>query len=406
MRRRTALLIVFVLTWLLAGGGPWPALAQESGDAPSYTFGGEITFRLSLPEEPEIAAVEVFIQEEESRQPIVGTARLEGNQAIYTLDLADQPLRAFSTVQYWYRLTPVDGEAYTTAPENFVYEDNRFEWQTLESEPFRVHWYEGDAAMGQMVLNAAQEGLDRANTLLKGLAFPEPIRIYIYASGQELQSALRLGGLSWVAGHADPELNLMMVSLPPGPDQRLEIERQVPHELMHILMYQAIGEGYENLPTWFKEGVASANELRPNPDYYVILRSATEKGALIPLISLCERFPQDANVYLAYAEADSFVRDYLKPRFGAQGLGALMAAYGQGAGCEYGAQAALGRPLSELEKEWRREVLGEEVFLKVMEALLPWLALLAATLAVPLILTVHNLKSSKTIYEKVSRQER
>lgn len=373
-----------------------PAVAQDAppDDAPFYTFGGQITFTYTLPPEQVITQVEVFVQEKGAGNALSGTATISEGTAAYIFDLTDQPLRAFSELEYWYRLTPEEAEAYTTPRQTFFYEDNRFTWQSLENGSFRVHWYEGDAAVGQTALNAAQAGLERAQLLLGPVSPPPLTNIYVYASGQELQSALRLGGLSWVAGHADPDLALIMVSLPAGPDQRRETERQIPHELMHILMYQATGEGYAYIPTWFKEGVASANELRANADYYVILTNAVEKDTLIPLINLCENFPKDTNVYLAYAESDSFVR-YLHQQYGASGISALMNAYADGQGCEYGSQAALGGTLSQLERRWQREVLGQEVLLVAFESLLPWLVLLSVVLIAPLILTIANLRSRK-----------
>jgi hypothetical protein len=261
----------------------------------------------------------------------------------------------------------------------FTYEDNRFAWQTLDSDPFRVHWYEGDVSFAQDVLNTAQAGLERARSLLS-LAEPAGrIDIYAYASGQEMQSTLRLGGLSWIAGHADPELGIMIVTLAPGPDQRRETERQIPHELMHILMYQAIGPAYYSLPTWLKEGLASNNEPRPNPDYYIILQSAVEKESLIPLIYLCQSFPSDSSVYLAYAESASFI-SYLHLVYGPAGLQSLVERYVAGMGCEQAPEAAVGRSLGQLETDWRRTTLGEDVLLSAFENLLPWFILIALAL--------------------------
>ncbi|MCU0486190.1 MAG: hypothetical protein MUC85_08790, partial [Anaerolineales bacterium] len=67
-----------------------------------------------------------------------------------------------------------------------MYEDNRFEWRTLSSGSVFVHWYEGDTAFGQSVLNAAEAGLDRASSLVV-LPTLQPVNIYVYASGVEMQ---------------------------------------------------------------------------------------------------------------------------------------------------------------------------------------------------------------------------
>ena len=167
--------------------------------------------------------------------------------------------------------------------------------------------------------------------------------------------------LRWIAGHADPDLGVAVVSLPAGPDQRSEIERQIPHEVMHLLLYQSVGPAYYPLPVWLKEGLASANEMRPNPDYYVILSKAVEQDTLIPMASLCQSFPQDNNVYLAYAQSDSFVR-YLYQQYGQNGMQRLCrTAMPRVKAVRPLPNPCLGFSLSELEQEWRRAALNDNV---------------------------------------------
>jgi hypothetical protein len=366
---------------------------QDYATQVDYTFGGQVNFRLQLSPDTPVQEVQIFIRSQGDSETYLGTATLSPEEAIYIHDLTSQPLRAFAEVQYWFQVTTQAGEVYTTPPQAFFYEDNRFAWQVLDSSPFTVHWYEGDLAFGQSVLDAAQEGLSRAQSLLP-LPPPEPIDIYVYASGAEMQSTLRLGGLKWVAGHADPDLGVMVVSLPAGPDQHRETERQIPHELMHILTYQSVGSVYSDLPVWFKEGTASANELRPNPDYYIILTKAAESDTLIPLSYLCASFPQDTSLYLAYAESDSFIR-YLYQVYGSAGLGAMLQSYAEGQGCENGSQVALGEDLAQLERQWQREALGTEAVLAALENLLPWFLLLLIVISVPLLLTLLSLRKKK-----------
>lgn len=370
------------------------AQTEESVD---YTFGGQANFRLTFPEDAPVRMVQLFLRSQGEKQTITAEMSVNGSEAIYVHDLTHQPLRAFSNIEYWFYITPQTGEAYYTEHHTFAYLDNRYQWQTIEDEQFHVHWYDGDAAFGQSLLNTAWAGIERAEGWLQ-LGGRQPVDIYVYASGRELQSTLRLAGLNWVAGHADPELNLVVVSLPDGPDQKRETERQIPHELMHILLYQTVGDNYDKLPTWFKEGIASANELRPNSDYYLILEQAVEQDSLIRLEHLCASFPQDTSVYLAYAEADSFLR-YLHQKYGSAGLTELMNSYARGEGCQYGSQAALGLSLEQLESGWWREALGESALLSALVKLLPWLFILLVVILVPLLLMLLNLR------KKVAKKE-
>jgi hypothetical protein len=382
MRRWIFLLLISLGTaWLVT-----PASAAEAGqvtpEAVEYTFGEQIRLQARIEGETAISEVQAFLRSSGDTETYSGTAVLQDGQIRYTHDLTAEPLRAFSAVDYWFRITPQTGEPYVSETFSFYYEDNRFEWQEHFSDTFVVHWYEGEIDFAQDVLNAAEAGLARARGMLE-LPATDPVDIYVYASGVEMQSTLRLGGLRWIAGHADPDLGVAVVSLPVGPDQRSEIERQIPHEVMHLLLYQSVGPAYYSLPVWLKEGLASANEMRPNPDYYVILSNAVEGDTLIPMASLCQSFPQDNTVYLAYAQSDSFIR-YLYQQHGQTGMQNLLESYAAGQGCETASIPVLGLTLSELEQEWRRTALNDNILGIAFEALLPWSVLLLGILLVPL----------------------
>ncbi len=395
--RRLLFSLIFAL---ILSAGYHPGLAaptfQVTEKQVEYTFGGQVTLRAKILSDQPLEEVLVFIRSEGDVNTFVGSASVDQGELVYTHDLTNQPLRAFSRVEYWFGITPQGGQAYTTEPGYFYYDDNRFAWKILQQGPFLLHWYDGDLAYAQMLLDTAQAGLIKIQELL---AIPPPdevMDIYAYASSEEMQSTLRLAGLNWVAGRADPDLGVIFISIPVGPGQRQEAERQIPHELMHIMMYQAAGASYKTLPTWYKEGLASITELKPDPDYTVILLKSYEKNALIPLSSLCDRFPADvASVRLAYAEAADFAR-YLYHQYGSQGLQALLSSYSEGMGCERGTELALGESLTQLERQWRRVALGESPWLTAFENLSPWLTLLIVSLAAPLALTLGNLFRRKS----------
>jgi hypothetical protein len=371
------------------------ASAQEIIDSQvTYTFAGQIDFQAIIQPDLPIEEILVFIRNSGETDTIIGEASFENGQVVYTHDLTQQPLRAFSEIVYWYGIETQGGDIQNSETYTFYYEDNRFDWQLLSDPPFRVHWYAGDVSFARSVLDAAQAGLNKSIALLN-LAVPDEIDIYVYASGLEMQSTLRLAGLNWVAGHADPDLNIMVVSLPPGPDQLLETERQIPHELMHILLYQTIGTGYDGLPVWFNEGLGSINELRPNPDYFIILDSAINQDNLIPISDLCESFPTDASsIYLAYAQADSFTR-YLQRQFGTPGLQELLDNYAAGIGCERGTEVALDASLDQLELQWRGELSGTTEPENAGGDILPWALILLIVLGAPALLSIGHLSRSK-----------
>jgi hypothetical protein len=262
--------------------------------------------------------------------------------------------------------------------------EDQFNWHTLESGMLKVHWYEGDSNFGQAALEAAQAGLASIGQLIP-LNLEQRIEIFMYANLDDLQGALISGEEAWVAGHADPELGTVSVLIEPGPQQEIAMGQRIPHELMHVMLYRFVGEGYHNLPAWLREGMATLTETYPNAEYQRVLNDAVTKDALIPLKDLCASFPADTKqAFLAYAEAGSFV-GYLREIYGSVGLQSLAAAYADGLGCERATTDVFGASLSSLESNWRSAVFGQTSVSSTLQNISPYLVLLCLVLIVPLV---------------------
>lgn len=361
-----------------------------------YTFGEQIRFQATLEPAVEVReAVLLFDAQGVTHIPPVTIQGFSNGQLQYNyLVTGNSPLRPFSEVRYRYRVTLASGEVVTSPFYSFNYDDNRFEWQTLEEAPLRIHWHSGDITFAQNVIDVAQAGLDKVESLLTDAQSAGILDIYVYASAAELQAVLLSSDQSSVAGHADPDLDLIVVAIPEGPDQGVLIQQRVPHELMHIMLYQHSGAGYRNLPVWLSEGLASTAEMYPNPDYQVLIDNAYAQDTLLPVGSLCSTFPLEASgALLAYAESASFTR-YLYSTYGASGITALVDRYADGMSCVRGFETALGLNLIQAERQWRQEVFDENASLAALGNLLPWLVVLLAALF-PLFIGLLQARSSR-----------
>ena len=390
---------IIIALWIIALSGllhAAPARAQAVlvlDPDPIYFFGEELTIYARLAEGVTATSVQIFLRAKGETNSFSGQVTVEEGDLVYTLDLSTQSLKPFSEIEYWFVLSQASGENLRSEVFSFIYTDNRFDWQSLADPPFNVSWYQGDLEFGQMVLDKARTGLRNAHALLE-VNDPSKVDIYVYGSGAELQQALQLGQFSMIAGHADPSRNIMLVSLPAGPSQRLEAGRQVPHELMHILLYHKLGERVGKLPTWLNEGLASLNEEFPNPDYYTVLMDGVARNALVPMELLCNNFQRDAAVFfLSYAESESFTR-YLYQRFGISAIEALIVSYVDGVGCTVAPQNVMGMSLETLERDWQAEVLGINPYGRALEALSPWLIVLGAITISPLALVLVRKRKS------------
>ncbi len=362
----------------------------------TYQFGEQITFVATLKASIPIQSAAIVISDEaQSLNRVEALTVQPDGRMEFRLDTKQNILRPFTTVKWNYQFTLPNGSTVQSQSFSVRYTDNRFNWQTLESGTLRVNWYQGDASFGQAALNAAQAGLASIKQLLPAGDLARPIEIFIYANAEALRGTLTLGGADWIAGHTDPALGVAMLVIEPGVQQGMTMEQRIPHELMHVIMYRAVGAGYYNIPAWLREGMATLAETYPNADYQRVLDEAAAGKHLIPLADLCVSFPADqGSAFLAYAEARSFT-DYLYRTYGSIDLLSLINEYASGVDCEHGPERAFGIPLSRLEIKWRSSVLGQNTLLPALQSIAPYLVLLCVILIIPFIGILITLRKRK-----------
>jgi len=297
MRARHIVPTLVMLLMLLSASS---AAAQTTPIETSYQYQTPdwITFTAVAESEQTIETAIVFFQAESDPHTSVGLAAVQklddGRYSFsYTHKMSDYFIRAFSTIDYHWEWVTADGARRQSGAEQFYYDDNRFDWTSIEGKTFKLHWYEGDVVFGVSVLNAAKAGFEKAQFYLE-IPDYQKLDIYVYANSDALQALLGPSSQEWVAGHADPDNGAIVAALPAGPDQALLVQQRIPHEMMHILLYRYMLNGYKNLPSWLNEGLASLVELYPNSDYQVLLDKAVETDTLIPMATLCKPFPSDA----------------------------------------------------------------------------------------------------------------
>ena len=159
----------------------------------------------------------------------------------FRFDTKQNSLRPFTTIQWRYDLTLADGSTVQSQTASMRYNDDRFAWQTLESDALRIHWYDGGEQFGASALNAAQAGLQNIRNFFEA-DLSQPVDVYIYANENDLHGSVDASDV-WVAGHADSPAGVAMVMIEPGPDQNILLEQRIPHELMHVLLYGILVEG-------------------------------------------------------------------------------------------------------------------------------------------------------------------
>lgn len=317
----------------------------------NYDFGSDIYLTARISDPSLYSSILLILQPDgQSSRQIEIIPSVDGSVAV-DYDLTINPLRPFARVYYWFELTDLDDATHITASYWFDYRDDRFQWESSETELFIINWVDGADNFGQKAQEIARDGLKAATNLLP--VTPDlPIRIYVYPDVTSLQQALTLTGQAWTAGHASPDIGVLLVSNGSQSAELIEMERQIPHEIIHILEYKLAGESYSAIPAWLSEGLATSVELYPDPDLQRVLHEAETSGSLLSISSLCDGFPQDAKTAkLAYAQSASFI-NYLNGRFGSQIFTNLIKNAASGQTCKNTVNAATGITLDQLEKDW------------------------------------------------------
>jgi hypothetical protein len=408
---RTSASIVLAL-WLLAASlvHRVPAgLAQDEIDSVAtseavttvdstvtYNFGQQAVFSVHVSSDAVIEQVHLFFRAINDAEATPVTMDIEPGREVegrYLHDLRFSPLPPFATIFYWFHIEYAESqnEPTVTASEQFIYTDNRFQWEHLSRERVAVHWIEehGDPAFGQAALDIAVASVEEISAELD-TSPPESIDVYIYDSQDALYSAMALAGRSWVVGQAHPDLGAIVVAIPSDSSEGYKgrMRRYIPHEVTHLLVYEAATPtGYKYVPEWLDEGLATANEQLPTVEHDIQLEEAREQGQLIPLEDLCVPFPPNPQTaFLAYAQSGSVVA-FIRDEYGDSGIRDLLAAYSEGDSCAGGVETGLDISLAGLETAWRASLEPKAPWQALVDQIGTWIALwlLSLLVAVPMI---------------------
>ena len=357
----TVLLLLTAAVWISSGAA---AQAIEIITTIEHRFGESVSFQAEIEAEIPVASAVIYFQVERDTRMNMGLAKikkLDQNryQAVYKHKISDYAIPAFSTILAHWELFLVDGQVIKSPISSYPYSDNRFKWSVFEQNGIHIYWYRGGNQVGEVVNAAVSQGISAIQAILPGAAIEELV-IYIYPDDAAMPSAMGANSVNSILGTAALESGVVMLALPEKADQESMAQQRIPHELMHILLYQYAKDSYAHLPVWLIEGLASAVKSYSNPGYSAALKKASDNNRLLPFRSLCSSFPLDADeALLSYAQSQSFIK-FMQNTYGTTGMVSLIGAYSQGLGCEEVFRKSVGISLSQAEVDWKRGLFQNE----------------------------------------------
>jgi hypothetical protein len=255
-----------------------------------------------------------------------------------------------SSVEYWWTVEDARNNQVTTAPARVGFEDSRYNWRSLAEGKVTLYWYQGDEAFARELMAAVGQALESLEAYT-GAELEEPIKLYIYASAQDLQGSM-IYPQEWTGGVAFSRYGIMAIGV--SPDNLDWGKGAIAHELTHLVIHQVTLNPYSDLPVWLDEGLAMHSEGPLEPVLQDYLNGAIAQGRLISVRSLSSPFSAYAGeAALSYAQSYSLV-EFLISSYGQDKMFSLLSTFREGATYDGALEKVYGFDTDGLDERWRQ----------------------------------------------------
>jgi hypothetical protein len=274
-------------------------------------------------------------------------------RAAWTWKMADSgSLPPGAKVRWQWRVKDAGGTELLTEPQAMTWLDNSHQWQTLNGQKIRIHWYRGNEDFARRLQNAGQTTITTISQKL-GLQANKPIDIYVYADDDEMRLAVFYKP-DWTGGLAYPPNSIAIIGI--APTDEAWGKRAVAHETAHIIVDTFAFSCLGSYPAWLDEGLAMFIEGGPSSAEKRQFETAVKSNELILFSALDASFARDDyTVSLAYTESYSLV-NFLYTKYGREKLLTLINEFRDGTTPNAALKAAVGLDEVGLENAWRAYV--------------------------------------------------
>ena len=358
MKRIAWWIALALAVWMLTGSAATAqgGITVESANA-SNQFPDGVLFDLSVHSDAEITSVRFrYTIPPEGANVYAEPECSSGRDVQCSFNLKSNPrlfLAPGNVIIHYWQVEDAAGNKLETEPVSFVYEDNRFDWQSLSDGNLTLWYYSGSDSDLRFILQTAVEGLQRMEELL-GTKVDFPVKVFRYATAEDMQEASyrskdKPAGI--VTLGEVPFLDTALVSADYEP---LDVLR---HELAHIVTRQAVKGPFSDIPAWLNEGTSVYAQSRLLSGEEGALASAIRSNSVLSVRSMTSSSLTSSagNVSLFYAEAGSVV-SFLVDTQGEEKFAQLFAALKEGTTIDKALQAVYGFDQNGLDNAWRESV--------------------------------------------------
>ncbi len=274
----------------------------------------------------------------------------------WTWDMRKASLPPGADIEYRWIIEDASGGQEETTWDTIRFGDERYGWKSLTGDSVTLFWYSGDQSFIQELMDSA---LATLNTLAMdtGAYLEQPVRVYIYASSQDLRGAMTYPE-EWTGGVAYTQYGIVVLGV--DADSLAWGKRSLAHELAHLVTYQMTFNPYGDIPAWLSEGLSLYAEGDLRSDLQSALTRAISEDNLISVRSLSGNFPaKSEEVGLYYAQSYSLV-NLLIGDYGRGRMLQLLNIFKEGSAHDDALLEVYGFDTDGLEDLWRQS-LGLEV---------------------------------------------
>jgi hypothetical protein len=268
-----------------------------------------------------------------------------------TVDTSGGSPFPFAPVVANFEVVLSDGTTQVGPDIDLTYADNRFTWKTIAGKVVRVHYLDASASFAQSLVALADSGASKASAMF-GVTETKPIDYYVYPSQSAFQQGL--GQPDTVGGVAETQYRICFSVVANG--DNAYAAQVMPHEVTHVVFWDAVNNPYHGTPRWLDEGFAQYESQGYDSSSRQQVTAAVKSGTLSSLLALTDFFPMDSSrIYLAYAEAVSAV-DFMVRKYGQPAILKLVQAYAGGASDDEAFTAALGVDVKGFDTAWETDL--------------------------------------------------
>ncbi len=353
--------LILLVSFVILAAAPIPVQAQDEISA-SYDTTAEFptgfTFNISAESVDNITqvildykinmitnvTVVTEVEPEFKAAPVVKTN--------WEWDTQQESLPPGAEIQYSWKIEDAAGHEFETPWTTVKFDDDRYRWKSLSEGNISLFWYKGDQSFAQDLLATANEALNMLSRDT-GASLEQAVEIYIYASSEDLRSAL-INAQEWTGGVSFSEFGILAIGI--APDNLAWGETAMAHELAHLVTYQMTFNPYSDIPTWLNEGLSMYAEGPLDLTFESLLDKAISEDALISVQTISSNFPANAvEAELSYAESYSLVQ-FLIQHYGHEKMLSLLRVFKQGSTYDNALEEVYGFDTAGLDNLWRQSL--------------------------------------------------